>query len=150
MSAQRPPSRSPAEGGAQTFAAIERLRMPPLIANQSIAGYRIIMALRLLTVCSCSGHDPLPILAQRLASVTAAKAIIAFADEVGRSWPENVQVMRPCCAAITHDELTVALLIDAAAAGRRDICSMVVEGLVRPGRHEPLYELAKGAVAQLL
>ena len=149
MSQHLPINRSETPVSTQSSAAIDRLRMPPMIMHQSVAAYQIIMSLRLVAVCSRSNHDALPHLAQRFASVTAAKAVIAFADQVGNSWPENVQVMRPCCPAITHDEFTVGLLTDAAIAGRRDVFSNIIEGLVRPGQYDQLFERAKAAVAQL-
>ena len=149
MSQHLPTNRSETPVSTQASAAIDRLRMPPLIMHQSVAAYQIIMSLRLVAVCSRTNHDALPHLAQRFASVTAAKAVIEFADQVGLSWPENVQVMRPCCGALTHDEFTVGLLTDAAVAGRRDIFSSILEGLVRPGQYDLLFERAKAAVAQL-
>jgi len=149
MSQHLPNNRAETPLRLHSSTAIDRMRMPPLIVHQSVPGYQMIMSLRLVAVCSRSNHDALPHLAQRFASVTAAKAVIAFADQVGHSWPENVQVMRPCCPAITHDEFTVALLTDAAVAGRRDIFSSILEGLVRPGQYDLLFERAKAAVAQL-
>jgi len=149
MPQRLPSNRSDTPEHTKSSAAIDRMRVPPLIMHQTVAGYQMIMSLRLVAVCSRSNHDALPHLAQRFASVTAAKAVIAFADQVGLSWPENVQVMRPCCPAITHDEFTVALLTDAAVAGRRDIFSGILEGLVRPGQFDLLFERAKAAVAQL-
>lgn len=128
---------------------IARLQAPLLLQHQTCNSYRITMALRLMAVCNCSGHDPLPLLAHRLANVGAARAVIAFADHVGMCWPENVQVMRPCCGALSHDEWTIGLLADAAATGQRNQFSAILDGLVRQSRHKRLYDLAKAAVALL-
>lgn len=128
---------------------LERLQMPLLIENQSITAIRAVVALRLIAVASRAGRDPLPLLAQRFASITAAKAFIDFADMAGGYWPENFKVMCPCSRTMTHDELTIALLVDCAAAGQREVFSRVLDGLIRHDRHERLFEQAKAMVALL-
>lgn len=149
MSAHAPSDRFSKARALHADDHIARLRAPLLLQHQTCNSYRIIMALRLMAVCNRSGHDPLPLLAHRLANVGAARAVLAFADQVGMCWPENVQVMRPCCGALSHDEWTIGLLADAAAAGQRNQFSAILDGLVRQSRHERLYDLAKAAVALL-
>ena len=126
---------------------VDGLRAPRMIEHQTLLSIRAIVALRLLAVCGKTANEPLPLLTQRFASVTAAKAFIAFANLVGRFWPEPIVVMRPCCRLLSADEQTLTQLINAAANADRDGFAGVLDGFVRRDRQEHLFEQAKLMVA---
>ena len=144
----RPLSRSiPFPTYNQRDTTLLRLMMPVRIEDQSCLAIRAIVGIRLLAICSRSGTEALPMLTQRLASVTAAKAFIAFADLVGTSWPENFNVMRPCCRVVSPDEATLAQMVDAAASGNRARFNLTLDGFVRSDRQDALFERAAEAAA---
>lgn len=127
---------------------IERLAAPPMIGNLSITAIRAIMAFRILAFCGNAGREPVGELAQRLGSITAAKAFLGFADTVGRYWPEKVHVSRPCCRLLSPDEATLAALVQSAANCDRAASDRVLEGFVRADRHAALFEAALAAVGE--
>jgi hypothetical protein len=57
-----------------------------------------------------------------------------------RAWPEAFVVGRACCQRLSPDEATLALLAD--AGQRRDLAGFdaAIAGLVRPDRHESLWD----------
>lgn len=147
--ASTPPDRPVARTRSVSDAAVQALATPPMASALGLAGYRCVMALRVLALCSQAGRDPLLELGHRLRNISAAREFLAFADRAGMVWPGKVSVFRPCCIALSPDEWTLGALADAAARGDREGFSRWLEGLVRPGRHEPLYDLAVRAVAAM-
>lgn len=127
---------------------IERLARPPMIDALSFPAVRTVMAFRILALCGKAGREPLVELTRRLGSVTAAKAFLGFADTVGRCWPENVHVCRPCCRMLSPDETTLAALVQSAARGDRAGFDRVLHGFVRAERHAGLFEAALAAVGE--
>jgi len=125
-----------------TSAAVEKLLTAPTTSELSCAGARIIADFRLLALCARAGRDPVLELVHRNSCLTTAKAFIDLADTIGASWPENVTVARPCCPVVTHDEATIANMIDAARAGNREGFSAQIAGFVRHDRHDRLFERA--------
>lgn len=149
MSRNSQSARSVARPPASADAVLEMLRMPALIDSQSMLAWRAIMAIRLVAACSRAGHDPLTLLADRLASIAAATAMLELVDVLGRYWPESFAVMPPCCRMLSHDELTLGLLADAAIAGQRDDFGRILAGLIRADRHDRLFEQTKVSAAML-
>lgn len=108
------------------------------------------MAVRILAVCSRIGKDPLPDLLHHLETVDRVRCFLAFADAVGTCWPDRVQVLRPCCALASPDEMTIAALVEAASMADRLAFSRQIEGLVRPDRQERLFDHAVRLAASLM
>lgn len=140
---------TPGSSPSQRNAVVQHLLMPVRIEDQTCLAIRAIVAIRLLAICNRTGNEPLPLLSQRLASVTAAKAFIAFADLVGTCWPEIFSVMRPCCRVVSPDEATLAQMIDAVAAGNRAKFGRALDGFVRSDRQDALFISAAQAAALL-
>ncbi len=128
---------------------IENLKAPPATADLSFAGARMVASFRLLALCSKAGRDPLLELTHRHSCLTTAKAFLDLADAIGACWPENVLVARPCCPVLTHDEVTIAAMVDAARAGDRTGFGAQIDGFVRREQHERLYACATAYAALL-
>lgn len=134
-------SSSPLAHAART-AIIDAMREPPRTQDLTMTGLKAVMATRLLAVCNTSSHDPLLELTRRFACITTAKAFIAFANDIGACWPENVKVLRPCCGLVSPDEMTIARLADHARMGNRPAFGQIIDGLIRTDRHDRLYTSA--------
>lgn len=119
---------------------LARLFPIPQLGGQSMLAIRSIMALRILALCGPAGRDPFLELSTRFSSVTAARAFITLADAIGSAWPVNIMVMRPCCRLLSPDEITLAEMIDAAASADPVRHAAALAGLVRPDRHERLFD----------
>lgn len=130
-------------------AIVARLASPPLLDDLSWPGLRSVVAFRILAICSRAGRDPLTELGRRFRSVTAARAFLELADLIGRYWPENVSVCRPCSRVLSPDEATFSDMVDAARNGDRMAFGQALEGFVRANRHEELFAATTQAVAQM-
>ncbi len=143
----RPAGRQPAS--LAPAITIARLAQVPSLCDQAAIGQVVVRSVRLLAVTSRKGRDPLPHLVQRFASIEAAQTFIAFADRLGTCWPERVTVLRPCCGLLSPDEVTIAALAVQARSGNRDGFSRQLAGLVKPDRHDGLFDLAVRMVASI-
>lgn len=128
---------------APTIAALAR---PPLMQAQSAAGQVLVHAVRLCAVAARDGSDPLPALALRLCNCEAAYAVHAFVETMVRAWPEPFVVGRACCQRLSPDEATLIQLVDAGQRRDRTRFGDVLAGLVRPDRHERLWDALTHAV----
>jgi hypothetical protein len=123
------------------------LATPPRIeALGPIAG-RFIHALRLIALHERLGRDPVPELAVRLGSVAVAAKALILAHAVSASWPENIHVSRFCCRLLSHDEMTIGAIVEAAAQGNRASFEAALAGLIRPERMHRLWDGALALVA---
>ncbi|MGB3806719.1 MAG: glutamate--tRNA ligase, partial [Erythrobacter sp.] len=109
--------RSRTNSSDDTRSVIERLARPPRIEDVSPIAARFVFSLRLIALHDRARRDPVPELAARLGSVDVAAKALALGQAVSAIWPENVHVSRFCCSLLSHDELTVATLIDSASPG---------------------------------
>lgn len=136
-------------GGPTQSAAIAKLANPPILDDLSWPGLRSVVAFRILAICSRAGRDPLTELGRRFRSVPAARAFIELADVIGRYWPENVAVCRPCSRVLSPDEATLSHMVDHARAGDRAAFCAELSGFVRAERHEALFAATTQAVAHM-
>ena len=130
-------------------AIIERLQRVSLLGELDPVARHVVTAIRVLAINSRLGRDPLPSLLHWLITVDAARAFLALADRLGTCWPERVQVLRPCCRLLSPDEATIAAMATCAQAGDRAGFAEQLDGLVRPDRHDGLFDRAVRLVASL-
>lgn len=136
--------RTPSARSRSTIAALAE---PPRIENCGPIGARFVYSLRLIALHERAGRDPVPELAVRLGSVeTAAKALV-LSQAISATWPENIQVSRFCCGLLTHDEATIAAIVDAAARRDRPGFEGAITGLIRPDRIHRLWDAVLGLIA---
>jgi len=140
MTQQRIPS-------ARLRSTVARMAEPPKIESSGPIAARFLYSLRLIAAHERAGCDAVPELAVRLGSVEAAVKALALAQTIGSVWPENIHVSRFCCQFVTHDEVTIAALIDAAVAHERSTFESAIEGLIRPDRVHRLWDAVLGLVA---
>ena len=107
---------------------------------------RFVYSLRLIALHQRARRDPVPELATRLGSIEVAAKSLALSQVITATWPENIHVSRFCCCAMTHDEATIAAMIEAAIGRDRSAFDVAVEGLIRPARIEALWEGAGNLV----
>lgn len=140
MSGKRHPS-------APTQDIIAALAAPARAETLGPIGGHFVHALRLIALHERLGRDPVPELAVRLASVEIAAKSLILAQTIAACWPENIHVSRFCCRLLSHDEVTIAALVDAAAARDRSAFEEALAGLVRPERWHRLWDGALALVA---
>jgi len=132
---------------AKSQSIIEQLATPqPLDTVGPIAG-RFVHALRLMAFYDRIGRDPVPELAEKLASVDVAAKALILAQAIAASWPENITLKRFCCRYMSHDEATIAAFMEAAVTGDQRSFEAALYGLVRPERAHRLWEGALALVA---
>ena len=137
-------NRSPSATTQDTIAALAK---PPRVETLGPIGARFVHALRLIALHERLGRDPVPELAVRLGSVEIAAKSLILAQSISACWPEIIHVSRYCCQLLSHDEVTIAALVDAAARRDRGGFEDALAGLVRPERWHRLWDGALALVA---
>lgn len=135
------------ESSTRFTALVESMSRPHDVRGLSLNGLHMVMAMRLCALFDAAGRDPVPDLARRYRSIEAACAIHGLVLTVKQVWPEPFLVNRPCCLAMTPDEVTLAALARAALSARRQDFADTVTGFVRADRHDALYNATVHAVA---
>lgn len=134
------PPQATAPPASASHAVVAALAAGARAENLGLRGLRTVAGIRLLALCTQAERDPLLELGQRFGSLAMAGALIDFGQTAVRFWPENLMVLRPCCAILSPDEWTLAQLVEAAAGGDRALFSRILDGLVRRDRHDPLFD----------
>jgi len=131
---------------AASKAIIAQLAEPPRVASLNPIAARFIYSLRLIAVHERAKRDPVPELASRLGSIDIAAKSLALSQVICRSWPENIHVSRFCCGLLSHDEATIAAMIE--NTHRRDQAGFddAISGLIRPERVHRLHEAVQELV----
>lgn len=124
----------------ETKATIADLTEPRLIAAVNPIAARFLYSLRLIAIHHKASRDPVPELASRLSSFQVAAKALALGQTVSIVWPENIHVSRFCCCQMTHDEVTIAAMIESACERDRSAFERLGEGFIRPDRMERLWD----------
>lgn len=142
------PAHQPLGESSNRFSAlVDSMARPHDVRGLSLKSLHTVMAMRLCALFDAAGRDPVPDLAQRYRSIEAACAVHGLVQTVKQVWPEPFMVNRPCCLAMTPDEVTLAALGRAALAAHRDAFADTITGFVRADRHDALYNATIHAVA---
>ncbi|MGB3471644.1 MAG: DNA-directed RNA polymerase subunit beta' [Erythrobacter sp.] len=137
----------PTRQSIDTSAILQSLAQPAMLpAVGPIAG-RFIDSLRLIALHDRAKRDAVPELTVRLGGVDIAAKTLALSQAISATWPENILVSRFCCQRLTHDEATIAAMIDGVCARDRAQFDHQVEGLIRPARADRLWDTALDLVA---
>lgn len=128
---------------------IARLAQAPDLRTQSHGAVHLVMTMRLRPIFERAERDPVGELSTRLRSVPAAIAALELCDRIVAAWPDGFAVNRPCCIKMTPDEHTLAQMARSALAGDRAGFAAVLDGLVRLGRQERLFDATVRALALL-
>lgn len=121
-------------------ATIAHLAKPRLIEAANPIAARFLYSLRLIAIHQKASRDPVPELASRLSSFQVAVKALALSQTVSTVWPENIHVSRFCCCQMTHDEVTLAAMIESAFERDRPAFERLGEGFIRPDRMARLWE----------
>ncbi|KWV91183.1 DNA-directed RNA polymerase subunit beta' [Erythrobacter sp. YT30] len=132
---------------ANAQSIIADLARPPRLSNLHPIAARFVYSLRLIAVHEHARRDPVAELAVRLGSMDVAAKSLSMAKVIARVWPENIQVSRFCCGLMSHDEATIGYMIEATAHRDRAAFDRVLEGLIRPGRAQALWDASIDLVA---
>lgn len=131
---------------AAANATIARLAEPPRMANLNPIAARFLHSLRLIAHYQQARRDPVAELAARLGSIDVAAKSLALSQTIGAAWPENISVSRFCCGLLSHDEASIAALVEAATARDRARFEAEIVGFVRPDRIERLWDATQDLV----
>lgn len=118
---------------------VERLSLARATESLHPVAARFIHALRLIAIHSRAGRDPTAELVLRLGSMAVAVKALQLTDSLGACWPEPIQLRRFCCGALSHDEATIAALVEAAWRNRQDRFEFQLDGLLRPEQSQRLW-----------
>ena len=132
---------------ASARGTIAALVQPSRVESMHPMAARFVYGLRLIALHDRAKRDPVPELAVRLGSVEVAAKALSLAHAISASWPENIHVSRFCCKLMSHDETTIAAMVEAAMRRDRRAFDAAIEGLVRPDRHERLWDRSLALVA---
>lgn len=138
-----PHSRSTSSAAAATIA---RLAEVPCVDGVTPIAARFIYSLRLIAVHQRAGRDPVAELAVRLGSFDVAAKSLAFAQTICTVWPENITVSRFCCRLMSHDEASIAALVEAATDRERSRFDQTITGLIRTDRFARMWDAAQDLV----
>lgn len=137
-------------GSATQFSAtLAQLARPFDVRGLTLAGLHMVMAMRLCAMFDRANRDPVADLARRYRSIEAACAVHGLVQTIKQVWPEPFMVNRPCCHAMTPDEVTLSAMVRTARSADRDGFTQAVAGFVRSERHAALFESTVHAVALL-
>ncbi len=98
---------------------IGQMMTPPRLDSLVAAAAQAVMAVRIDVICRRRGIDPVPALVQRLGSAAMARRATHFVDVIGAAWPEPFTLSPPCCRTLSHDELLLGTMIEAAGLDDR-------------------------------
>ena len=139
-----------ASGSATQFSAtLEKLARPHDLRGLTLTGLHMVMAMRLCALFDQADRDPVADLARRYRSIEAACAVHGLVQTIKKVWPEPFMVNRPCCHAMTPDEVTLSALVRAARSADRAGFTQAITGFVRRERQSALFEATVHAVALL-
>jgi hypothetical protein len=131
-------NRSPLSPAAAKV-TIARLMQPPRLADRHPLAARTIHAMRLIALHDRVGRDPVPELTARLGGIGKAAKVLAFAQAIKSVWPEDIHISPFCCGLLSHDEATFCSMVEAVAGRDRGAFDHAVEGLVKTGRLDRLW-----------
>lgn len=133
------PNRAQTNSSRQWIALLQKV---PRIDELSPIAARFVYSLRLIALHERARRDPVPELAARLQNVMAATKSLSLAHAISANWPENIHASRFCCGLLTHDEMTIGMMIQAAEQGDHGGFESQLSGLIRPQRIELLWQEA--------
>ena len=128
---------------------VARLAQEPDLRTQSYGAVQLVMTMRLRAIFERAERDPVAELSARLCSVPAAVAALELCDRIALAWPDAFAVGRPCCVKMSPDEHTLAQMAQRARAGDRAGFADLLDGFIRPSRHDRLYDATVRALAFL-
>lgn len=137
----------PTRQSIDTSAILQSLAQPAMLSAIGPIAGRFVHSLRLIALHERVKRDAVPELTVRLGGVEIAAKTLALSQAISSTWPENIHVSRFCCQRLTHDEATIAAMIDAVCARDRTQFDHQVEGLIRPTRADRLWDAALDLVA---
>lgn len=132
----------PVRKSPKTSRIIEDLAKVPRIESYGPIAARFIYSLRLIALHERARRDPVPELTVRLGGVEIAAKALALSQAITGVWPEDIHVSRFCFQCLTHDEETIAALVEHTVQRRRADFAAQIEGLIRPDREHRLWDAA--------
>lgn len=132
--------RKPTRPAIDTSSILKRLAAPALLSEIDPVAARFVHSLRLIALHERVRQDPVPELAARLGALDTAAKALELSHTIAAMWPENVHVSRFCCVRLTHDEATIAALVERAWSRDRTGFETEIAGLIRPERVNRLWE----------
>jgi len=133
----------PTRNRAHILAAL--LNTPRITELGPIAA-RFVYSLRLIALHERARRDPVPELTVRLGGVEIAAKSLALSHAITGMWPEDIHVSRFCCQCLTHDEETIAAMVEHTVQRRRADFAAQIEGFIRPDREHRLWDAATALV----
>lgn len=99
-----------------------------------------VMAARFCIICHKVGREPVEDLSIRFRSIPAAKAFVNLMSAIGKVWPEPFAIMRPCCSAVSVDELVLSAMVGAEASRDRQEFDAALEDMIDAKARTTLFD----------
>ena len=119
--------------------SVTLLARPRSLADLSMEQLRLVGAVRLWPLAAKMRCCPLKAIAGRLGNLRAAAHLQLMIEEMGAAWPDPFCVAPPGSPAMTHDEATLAEMIEYAACGDRPAFDRLLADLLPAYERERLF-----------
>lgn len=119
--------------------SVQSLARPVTLHSLSADGLRLIDALRLWALATRLRRCPVRTIAERLGTMRAAAHLRLIIEEIGAAWPDPFCVSPPCSPRLSHDETTVAGMLDLAARSDRPGFDRLLADLLPADERERLF-----------
>lgn len=117
---------------------------PPRLADLAPEEAALVVATRRWV--SAQRHEracPLHAAAAPLGSLDSARSLHLLLAQVGAAWPDPVAVAPPCCAVLTHDELTLVGIVIAARRHARPVFDALLCEMLDQDARDRLHAAAR-------
>jgi hypothetical protein len=118
---------------------IATLTRMPILHDLQPDQLRVAAALRIWALTGRMGRCPIPVVAERLGSMSAATHFHMLLEEIGAAWPEPFCVSPPCSPRLSHDEATLTEMVAVAARGDRPAFDRLLVDLLPFDERERLF-----------
>ncbi|WP_338468047.1 hypothetical protein RXV95_05685 [Novosphingobium sp. ZN18A2] len=119
--------------------ALRALARPVNIQSQPLPALHAVMSMRHSSEMEQEGRDPLADIALRLHSLGAALEFAALRRCINRMWPVPFDAHHTSSDRLSADEAALSAMMRTAEKGDRAAFGHILNGFVRPERHEALF-----------
>ena len=128
---------------------VRLLGRSPILTELSREQLHVTMGMRLWALMARMERCAMGALAERFGSMRAAAHFHLLVEEMMAAWPDPFCVSPPCSPRLSHDEATLAEMVQVAACGDRPGFDRLLADLIPASERERLF-LSSGVLARAL
>jgi hypothetical protein len=122
---------------------IDSLAFPMTVAMLAPRHAALTEALRIWGLMGRMGWCPARLLTDRLGTMRAAAHFQLLMEKIGAAWPEPFCISPPCSPRLSHDEATLAQMVQLAGDGDLPGFDRLLADLIPADERERLYVSAR-------